>query len=332
MSTGTNEISKLLALIGSNQRFLVTSHARPDGDAVGSVLAFSMLLDQLGKDCTAVLADPVPFIYRGLPQVERIAHSVPSNERFDVAIVLECDGVSRTGFDTLNASAMVNLDHHESARPFATLNWIDTNACAVAEMVFAVIRAAEASVTSAMATCLYTAVLTDTGAFSYRGTTSRTFALAEQLVGFGADASEIARQVYFSNPVSKMRLLGRVLANLHCEGELSWAWVTQEDMRCAGAAEEDCEGAVNYLIGIDGIEAAVFLREMPGDSGRFRLSLRSKGKVDVAHVAELLGGGGHRNASGCTLDGPLQAAKDRILKDLKDVMAAHPAQLPHQLC
>ena len=325
-STGEREIADLLALISANERFLVTSHARPDGDAVGSVLAFSMLLEQMGKTSYAVLADPVPFIYRGLPEANRIQHSVENIPRCDVAIVLECDCVSRTGFQILPAGLLVNIDHHESARSFASLNWIDTNACAVAEMVYRVAIAAGIRITPAIATCLYTAVLTDTGAFGYRGTTAATFALAEELVVAGANPSEIARQVYFSNPASKMRLLGRVLANLNCEGKFAWAWVTQEDMRIAGAADEDCEGAVNYLIGIDGIEAAVFMREMADNA--FRLSLRSKGKVDVAQVAARFGGGGHRNASGCTLEGSLHEVTGRILHDLRSAMPLEDAQLP----
>ena len=162
-----------------------------------------------------------------------------------------------------------------------------------------------------MATCLYAGVLTDTGSFCYEGTDAHAFELARELVGRGADPAGIAREVYFSNPLSKMLLLGAALSNLRREGRLAWLWVTRDDMIRTGAAEEDCEGIVNYAIAIGGVEAAVLLRELP--DRRVRLSLRSKGQLDVARIAARLGGGGHLHAGGCTLAGPLREATETIL-------------------
>ena len=140
-----------------------------------------------------------------------------------------------------------------------------------------------------MATCLYMALLTDTGSFCYEGTDAHTFSPAHQLVRLGACPAHIAQDVYFANPMSKMLLLGAALANLKRDGRMAWLWVTTSDMERSNAAEEDCEGIVNYAIGIAGVEVAVFLRELPNH--RVRLSLRSKGAVNVAAVAETLGGG-----------------------------------------
>ena len=310
----------LLDLIRSRDRFLLTAHARPDGDAIGSVIACSLLLRQLGKHTDIVLADPVPYIYRTLPCIETIKRAQSVEGRYDAIILLECDSVARSGLNGVDGSLLINLDHHVSGRPFADFNWIDTSACAVGAMVFRLVKAAGARITPEMATCIYTAVLTDTGSFSYAGTDAQTFALARELVERGADASRIAQDIYFSNPASKIRLLGTALTQLSTEGHLAWTWVTQADMAEAGAAEEDCEGVVNYLIGIAGVEAAVFLRELPG--GSFRLSVRSKGRVNVARVAERFAGGGHENASGCTLPGPLAAAASRILDELRAEMAS----------
>lgn len=314
----------VLNLLRDRDRFLVTAHARPDGDAIGSVLALAMLLRQLGKQVDAVLADPVPVIYRTLPCVEIVRQADAVAGEHDAVLLLECDSIARSGLRNLEGRFLANIDHHASGRPFADVNWIDTRACAVGAMVFRLAKAAGASITPEMATCLYTAVLTDTGSFSYTGTDAQTFALAQELVEHGANASRIARDIYFSNPASKMRLLAAALSNLRTEGSLAWAWVTQQDMRRAGAAEEDCEGAVNYLIGIAGIEAAVFLRELP--CGSFRLSLRSKGHVNVARVAEGFAGGGHVNASGCTLSGPLSGATDQVLAALRLELARSQAE------
>jgi phosphoesterase RecJ-like protein len=171
-----------------------------------------------------------------------------------------------------------------------------------------------------MATCLYTTLLTDTGGFCYGGIHASTFALAGELVEAGADPVHIAREVYFANPFSKMLLLGKALGNLKRKGALAWLWVTHADMVDAGAVEEDCEGVVNYALSTAGIDAAVFLRELP--EGRIRLSLRSKGKINVAQISERLGGGGHENAAGCTLEGPMERAADEILGALRREMDA----------
>jgi phosphoesterase RecJ-like protein len=239
---------------------------------------------------------------------------------YDAAILLECDGVARTRLEGLEGRLLVNVDHHASWKPFAEVNWIEEDACAVAEMVYRLTRAAGVAVTPAMATCLYAAVLTDTGSFCYEGTDAHAFEVARELVECGADPAEIAREVYFSNPLPKMVLLGSALTRLRREGRLAWLWVTDEDMARAQATEEDCEGIVNYAIGIAGVEAAVLLRELP--DGKIRLSLRSKGAVDVARIAASFGGGGHRHAGGCTLAGPLTTAMERILETMRRELAA----------
>jgi phosphoesterase RecJ-like protein len=315
-----SQIGALLATFRAHPRFLLTSHARPDGDAVGSVLALAEVLDQLGCKVDIVLADPVPSTYSTLPNLHRIHHTPSANDidpdRHTPAILLECDGIARTGLLGLEGRTLINIDHHASGRPFASVNWIDEHACAVAAMVYRIAVAANVEITPSMATCLYAAILSDTGTFTYASTTADTFALVHDLAAHGADPSQIARDIYFSNPASKIRLLGIALSNLQTNGNLAWTWVTSEDMDRIGAVAEDCEGVVNYLISIAGVESAVFLREI-ADSSQFRLSIRSKGKIDVAQIAEHFGGGGHRNASGCTIDGPLAVATERILTQLR---------------
>jgi bifunctional oligoribonuclease and PAP phosphatase NrnA len=316
----TPPIHAVLSSIATADRLLVTAHARPDGDAVGSVLACWMMLQQMGKQADMALSDRVPWIYRGLPCASQIRHCAKMEDDYDAVILLECNGIERTGLDGLENRFLINIDHHTSGSTFGNVNWIDSSACAVAEMVYHLIGASGVQLTAEMATCLYTAVLTDTGSFCYAGTDAHTFELAHNLVRLGADPVLIARDVYFSNPAAKMMLLGAALANLHHEGRLAWLWVSEGDMDRSQAAEEDCEGVVNYAIGITGIEVAVFLRELRDH--RVRLSLRSKGGINVAAVAERFGGGGHENASGCTLEGPLPEATERILNYLRDIMAS----------
>jgi len=310
-----DSIAAILEVLRQGERFLVCSHARPDGDAVGSVLAMGMLLEQMGKRADLVTPDGVPAIYRGLPGADGIRRAVRIHGPYDAAILLECDGLERAQLRGLQDLFTVNIDHHLSGRMYGDLNWIDHEAASVGEMVYRLVLAAGATVTPEMATCLYTTVLTDTGGFTYGTVKASTFALARELVLAGADPVAIAREVCFSTPTSKVLLLGAALSNLKREGRLAWLWVTQKDMVRTCAAEEDCEGIVNFAVGISGVEAAVFLRELP--EGRVRLSLRSKGKVNVAEVAERKGGGGHGSASGCTLNGPLARALEEILAELR---------------
>jgi bifunctional oligoribonuclease and PAP phosphatase NrnA len=308
-------LDEVLNQIGRRNSFLLTSHARPDGDAVGSTLACAQILRSMGKEVSVVLSDGVPVIYRRLPFSDSVLQSTDEAPDAEAAIILECDGVARTRLTGLERHYLINIDHHATARPFADVNWIDTSACATAEMIFLLARRAGVKVSPEVATCLYTAVLTDTGSFCFPGTTARTFELAEELVRCGADPVHIAHNVYFCTALSKMRLLGSALSNLRRTGNLVWMHVTQEMMERCEASEEDCEGLVNYALAIGGIEVALFFRELPG--GDFRVSLRSRGNVNVAVVAESFGGGGHECASGCSAQGPLTNALEQILAQFR---------------
>jgi len=308
-------LDEVLNQIGRRQKFICTSHARPDGDAVGSALACCQILRSMGKQANVVLSDGVPGIYRPLPYADSVLRGVEQAPDADAAIILECDGIARTKLTGLDKHYLINIDHHDTARPFGHVNWIDPNACATAEMIFRLARQAGVKISPEVATCLYTAVLTDTGSFCFTGTTERTFALAQELVRCGADPVKIAHSVYFSTQLSKMRLLGEALCTLHKDGRLAWMNVTHRTMELCDSQEEDCEGLVNYALAIEGIEVALFFREQA--DGRFRVSLRSKGAINVAKVAETFGGGGHSCASGCAIEGPLSVATERMIAQLR---------------
>jgi bifunctional oligoribonuclease and PAP phosphatase NrnA len=308
-------LEDVLRQIERRDSFVLTSHARPDGDAIGSALACCQVLRAMGKQAEVVLHDGVPRIYQPLPFADQVVQANRLNGSYEAAIILECDSVLRTRLEGLEDHFLINIDHHASGRPFADVNWIDPHAVATAEMVFRLGREAGVPLSPEIATCLYTALMTDTGSFMFQGTNEHTFALARELTLAGADPSHCARNIYFAHSAAKMRLLGEALRNLNQEGHLAWIWVTQEQMERCGAKEEDCEGLVNYALSIADAEVAVFFRELP--DGRFRVSLRSKGKVNVAKLAERFGGGGHECASGCAVKGPLQVAVSEILSQLR---------------
>jgi len=313
-------LREVLEHIQRRDRFVLTSHARPDGDAIGSALACCEVLRQLGKSADVVLHDPVPRIYQPLPFADRVVRADCVNGHYEAAIILECDSIQRTRLEGLENQFLISIDHHLSGRPFAHVNWIDPKAAATAELVYRLAREAGVAVSPEIATCLYTALMTDTGSFMFRGTNEQTFALARELVLAGADPAHCAQNIYFAHSTAKMRLLGAALSNLHREGPLAWIWVTREQMERSQAKEEDCEGIVNYALSIQDVEFAAFFREMP--DGRYRVSLRSKGKLNVAEIAELFGGGGHECASGCSMDGPLSIAVALMLEKIRPASSA----------
>lgn len=310
-----DDLAQVLQEIQQRRRFLVTSHARPDGDAIGSTLALAQILRKMGKSAEIVLGDPVPLLYHPLPGSETIVRSSQVNGDYDAVIILECDSVQRTRLRGLENQFLINIDHHASSRPFANINWIDPSAVATAELVFRLAQAAQVKITPEIATCLYTAVLTDTGAFCYAPTNACTFELAKFLVEHGADPGKIAQSVYFSSPMSKMCLLGAALSRLERDGEIAWMSVTRHDMERFGALEEDCEGLVNYALSISGIEVAIFFREVAQE--RIRVSIRSKGAVNVADIAQKFGGGGHECAGGFSTEGPVEESARRVLAELR---------------
>jgi len=315
-------LERVLQEIRARRCFVVSSHARPDGDGIGSALALGQILRAMGKDADVVMHDGVPRIYQNLPFAERViqADSVPAgfletSAANGAVILLECDSTRRTLLEGLEECFLINIDHHASGRNFAHINWIDSSVMATAELVFRLARRACVPVDRDIATCLYTALMTDTGSFMFEGTNEHTFTVARELVLAGADPAHCARPIYFGHSTAKLRLLGAALSNLHREGPLAWIWVTQEQMMRLGAREEDCEGLVNYALSIADVQVAIFFRELA--DRRFRISLRSKGEVNVSTVAEYFGGGGHKCASGCSVDGPLAVAVSRLVDRLR---------------
>lgn len=320
---GLTPLQQIVAEIRSHSRFLVTSHSRPDGDAVGSTLAMGGILHMLGKQVDMVLADAVPQVYRTLPGIARVRQaSSVDHQDYDLAIVLECDGTARTGLAGLEGLRLLNIDHHLTGVAFGHLNWIQPDASAVATMVFEVAVALGVAVTPAIATCLYTALMTDTGSFTYPGTSADTFTMAHTLIDLGAKADAVARDVLYSVSAARIQLLGRALSRVHIEGPIAWSWITQEDLNEFGATDEDSEGTVNYLISIAGVEAAMFLRELRSNPMMYRTSLRSKSAIDVSSAASRLGGGGHRSAAGCTVSGPLDSAIAQLLGAMQPAFQA----------
>lgn len=313
---------EIVQALRQRTRFLLVSHARPDGDALGSLLGLRLALESLGKRASVFLRDPLPHPYGFLPGAgsARVAAAAPAGD-FESAVLLECSSLARPHLAGLDGLHSINVDHHASGHSFASLNWIEPGACAAAEMIYWLIQALGAQTTPEIATCLYTGILADTGGFIYANTSTRTLTLGAELARLGADPHGIAATVFMSYRQAKMRVLAAALGHLRIEPPLAWMWVTEEEMRQIPAGWEDAEGLVNYALGMEGVEVAAFFR--PAGEQRQRASLRSKGLVDVAAIAEEFGGGGHSQASGFSQAGDLETVRERVLKRLQQEIAAH---------
>ncbi len=298
------------------QRFVVASHSRPDGDAIGSQVAMAYALRALGKDVQMVGADPAPPQFQVFPGVRDIHVSPTVHGQLDAAIIMECGDLSRTGVEGFDKYFLINIDHHPGNKGYGAINWFDPGAAACGEMVFDVIEALGVALTPEIATHIYIAILTDTGGFHFSHITPRTFEICRRCTEAGAQPEAIARAVYDSSTMGRLRLMGAVLHNLEFEsgGRAAVAALTLNLLQETGATHDDADGLINIPLTVNDIQAVAFFKEIAPDN--FRISLRSKGNVDVNRVAGVFGGGGHKNAAGCSLSGPYPEVREKLVAEL----------------
>lgn len=319
-ASGREALGQALAAIGDARDIVLACHINPDGDTIGSMIALALALEQHGKATTLLSADGVPAILQFLPGAERVQRSTERRD-FDLAIVLDAGDLARVGgavAETVAAAPhLMDIDHHVTAGVFGDIRLLDDTAAATGEIVYDLIGALGAEMTLPIAECLLCALLTDTGSFRYPNVTPRTMEIAAHLIRIGAVPNTIAEQVFENKPFAAQKLLGRALDSLQrsADGRIVWTHVTQADFQAFDATDEDTEGIVNAVRSVRGADVALFLREMP--SGRLRVSLRARDPFDVSRVAQAFGGGGHRLASGCTLDGPIAAAEARLVAEVE---------------
>jgi phosphoesterase RecJ-like protein len=313
-------LSQVVELVEKKDRFAITSHVRPDGDSLGSSLGLYWLLRALDKDVEVTMRDTAPHAYQQLPGAAAIRVTPSVDRPYDAVFVIECSDIDRPGLIDLEKQFVVNIDHHSTTALFGAINWIDSTASAVGEMIYNLCKATGVRVTKEIAECVYTALLTDTGSFHYSNTTERTFKIASELVRTGVKPAKTAEAIFGSYQWPKIELLSLVLATAKRDetGHIAWMEQTLEMQEQTRASEEDADGFVNYPLSVGEVEATALFKEC--SPGVYRTSLRSKGDVNVAKVAEQFGGGGHRNAAGCTLKGNLESVERQVVPLLQDAI------------
>jgi len=309
-------LNRIIDVINGHRSFLVTTHVRPDGDAIGSELAMYHMLTHIGKEVVVYTKDEIPGNYRFLPGSERIVHELPDIEKYEVAFVLDCSELERLGHESSRIGTMeriVNIDHHISNENFGTLTYIDHQASSTGELLYRLIKTMNLDFTQQMATNLFAAILTDTGGFRYRNTKKDTLVASGCLIEKGADPQWISENIYENNPPSKIRLLAKALDTLAFDWtrKVGYVVVSRKALEDTGALPEQTEGFVDIPRSIQGVEVSILFSEL--SDHYFRLSMRSKGKVNVERVASRFGGGGHINAAACHIEGDIETVKQRVL-------------------
>jgi len=306
----TSDLERVSAELRARDRFLLTAHEGPDGDALGSLLGMHQLLTQLGKDSVMFLGAkefPLPIEYRFLP-LEEVFHEPPADMADRTVVFLDCGNIDRMPVDFLTAgdNDIINIDHHHDNTRFGDFNLVDVDASCTAEIVYDLAVLFGATITKEMASALYVGLITDTGKFMYENTSAHTHRIAADLIEAGVDIDDTYRRLYEHVPIEKLRLVARALdgIQLHCNGRLVISSITAADYAATGAGEEMTEGVIDHLRSIDGTKVAAVVRDL-GNRGRAarKVSLRSsEGDVDVSAIARKNGGGGHKRAAGFSTD------------------------------
>ncbi|MEK6630690.1 MAG: bifunctional oligoribonuclease/PAP phosphatase NrnA [Acidobacteriota bacterium] len=309
-------------------RFVVTSHVRPDGDSVGSALALASALNAIGKQARVINRDRAPAPLCEFPGVARIELGEEAGDGIDAVVVLECGDLERTGLRGLDRVPLINVDHHPGNTGYGEVQWFDGTAAACGEMVYDIVTELGAPITPDMATQLFVAIVTDTGSFRYPGVSPRTFRTCARLLEAGADPVLTARRLFDSNTIGRLRLQGAVLQamEIHESGQIALLYLADAALASTGGTLEETDGLINLPLSVKAIRAVAFFKQ--AEDGQYRVSLRSKGDIDVGRVARGFGGGGHRNAAGCTLAGTLATVRSRVLEPLVPEVTGSRGPLP----
>lgn len=315
----------LLAEIQTANHILIASHVNPDGDALGSALAFSFVLDQLGKSHEVLFHHPAPKYLNFLPGIDRITNQ-PSGKPADLAIVVDLEAISRIGesiYPAIEAAKkLVIIDHHQPNEKPGDIRIVSTKSPATAAILADLWLPNKVQISPEIATLLLVGILTDTGNFRYPNTTPHSMHVAADLLEAGAKLTAINEAIYLTKPLPAVKLFGKALSNLRlaANNQVAYTTLRQTDFTNSGAIEEDTEGFVNELLAIDTVRIAAILRESA--SGRIKISIRSQGPIDTTAVAKIFGGGGHINASGAHSDDTIEVAAKKLVEAMVQCLAS----------
>lgn len=314
-------ITAILKTIEEGKRFLVASHESPDGDAVASTLALTLALRELGKDVVAYNRDGVPGTLDFLPGADSVVRTLDGCASFDAGFILDAGELRRAGLHLRPlCRTLVNIDHHPHSERFGEIHYVDDEASATGTLVYRILRSGGVAISRDVATCIYTAILSDTGSFRYSNANPEAFRVASEMISLGVVPWDVATGLYENQAEERLRLLARVLPTLSVSacGRLASVAVTLDMMRETGTGPEHTDSFINYPRSIRGVEVALFFRQVTEDT--YKVGFRSKGRVDVGSLARELGGGGHHNAAGAMVQGTLEQVRASVFDRLASLL------------
>lgn len=302
----------------------VASHIDPDGDNLGSICALKKSLEIFGKEVFLYIDDQIPRSYQFLPGVDE-SSEIETNRRHDLFFALDCADQERLGkrvgdlFD--RAKTKVVIDHHLTNQGYGDLNFIEI-VSSTGELLYEILKQADLPIDEKVATCLYTAISSDTGSFKYDSTSSRTHEIAADLLSHQIDLNEITINLYQRRSLAKTNLLMRAMQNLKIleDGKIALTRISLDDLDKVQAEHSDTDGIVEFIRDIDGVELAIFLKDSKRSGSK--ISMRSKGDIDASKIAVKFGGGGHKRAAGASFNGDLDQCQEAILKVVNDEINA----------
>jgi len=315
-------VNEIIAAINEGQSFVITAHVRLDGDALGSELAFYLMLKDMGKKAVIYNQDETPEQYRFLPGAQNIVNELGDIGQYDVGVVLDCSNLERVGEKAAQIGkikTLINIDHHISNGGFCRLSMLDGEASSTGELLYRLMQEMRCSMTKDICTNLYAAIITDTGGFRYASTHQDTLLAAGDLVGNGADPQWISENIYESDSPARLKLLAKVLEtmSLDLDNKVGSLFVTQEDLRQTGASLDHSEGFIDIPRTVKGIDVSVLYSQL--EKKYYKVSLRSKRQINVEKVARKFGGGGHINAAACRIKGDIDEIKALIAGAFREI-------------
>jgi len=314
-------LDRIGKIIRDSDNFLITTHPRPDGDAVGAVLAMGSILQKLRKSYRIIIEGAIPDIYRFTPGSDKIESYTPKAQiTYDVLIALDCTGINRIGLPEtglLNEKPLINIDHHIDNDSFGSLNLVITSASSTCELLYHLAKRNGLPIEIDAAVAIYVGIITDTGRFSYSNTTRDSLEIAAELIGIGVKPNAVFREVYqsYSPGIAKLRALAVLATRFSDDGRLAWSTVTREMFERTKTAMIDTQEFSNIPLEVRGVEVAVMFMEM-SEGGRIKVSFRTNGNVEVNKIASVFGGGGHRKAAGCVVEGTIADVTKRVLAEV----------------
>ncbi|MFA4854471.1 MAG: bifunctional oligoribonuclease/PAP phosphatase NrnA [Candidatus Omnitrophota bacterium] len=318
-------LKKVCASVKKYNNFLITVHTSPEGDALGSQLAFYNLIKKLGKEGTIINEDALPYGYDFLPGNKLIRRLGKSSKYidFDCFVVLDCADLKRTGevykLNTGN-KPVLNIDHHVSNRIFGDVNWVEPGASSCSEMIYKLYKQLRLPIDKDTALVLYTGMMTDTGSFRYSNTSSFTHKAASELLESGLDVAQVYRNTYENIPLSDVKLLLEILPEIkfYYRGKIARFKIKKKLLKSGKPCVDIADLVLSFGRAIKGVEVVVLFKENLGENNEVRINLRSQGQVDVNKVASLFGGGGHKTAAGCTLHGDIDQISKKVLNKIRE--------------